>query len=111
MDKKPLLPKISFNGKLITHLDAQTISLSMHGLTRSDIADILGNDSVSTINQRYTRLYNMYDIHDFTLFMLMARDHGFDRKGYCDELYLFEDWPNPEKLPLAIMEAIRTKAA
>lgn len=85
--------KFRFGNKTITLCQARIISLNLHGLSRKEIANLLGN-SVNTISTHYTMIYKVLDIHDSRKLGTWALTNTFDTNGHLNGKYLFDNYCN-----------------
>ena len=82
--------KFEVDGKMITEYQARILSLSIHGLARKQIADLLGN-SRHTIDTHMDRIYKVLGCNDARLAVVWAVSNGFDRQGRLNGQYLFDN--------------------
>lgn len=80
--------KFEVAGKELTLCQARIISLSIHGLQRKQLADLLGN-SRHTIDTHLDRIYKLLELNDSRQVMLWALRNGFNTEGYLHNEYLF----------------------
>ncbi|MCF8465560.1 MAG: hypothetical protein K9G41_12005 [Flavobacteriales bacterium] len=79
---------IEYNGKKLTLIDLQIISLSIHGLTRDQITVTLKKGR-TTIDTHFTRIFDRMGIKTVQEMTAEAAYTGFDRQGNYKNIYLF----------------------
>lgn len=79
---------IQYNGRKLTLIDMQIISLSIHGLTRNQIMVTLKRGR-NTIDKHFTNIFNLMGIKTVQEMAVEGILLGFDRKGNYKDIYLF----------------------
>lgn len=85
--------KYRFGEHVLTKAQARVVSLTLHGLIRKQIANLLGI-STHTVNKHIENVYKELGINDCKLVIGWAYDNKFDRQGHVDSIYLFDGYEN-----------------
>lgn len=84
-------------GITITECQMRIISLNAAGLLRKEMTSILSVE-LSTVNTHFNRIYKLLNLARSNKLVTWALTNGFDDKGNCEGVYLFENivgvpWP------------------
>ena len=77
----------------LTINELRAISLLLHSLKRTVMADLLGL-APGTLDQRLNRIFLKLQLPSNVAVALWAVDNGFDRCGNLNGVYLFEGYTN-----------------
>jgi two-component system secretion system response regulator SalR len=81
-------PRYPIGTVYLTLKEARIVSLLCEGYSRKQMAAMLGN-SENTLNAHMTSILRKCNCHKNTEVVLLASMHGFNKKGYYKDTYLF----------------------